>query len=331
MFKGLLIEKDNEDYSVRLTELADEQLPEGDVTVRISHSTINYKDALAITGKGPIVRCFPMVPGIDFVGVVEQSNHRDFVPGDSVILNGWGAGESHWGGLAQKARVHGDWLIPLPANISPRNAMALGTAGFTAMLCILAILRHGLKPEDGAIAVTGATGGVGSVAILVLSKLGYKVTALTGKLTETDYLLNLGATEIIDRSTLGPNKPLLKERWAGVIDVLGGNTLANLCASTKYRGIVTACGLAESMELPATVAPFIFRGITLVGIDSVRCSKAHRLEAWARLSESIDMHKLKDLITEIKPEDAPHYCKLLIDGVFKGRIVVNMDMRVQKI
>ncbi|MDR5172850.1 oxidoreductase [Methylobacillus flagellatus] len=325
MFKGLLIEKINEEYSVRLTELDDAQLLNGDVTVRVSHSTINYKDALAITGKGSIVRSFPMVPGIDFAGVVEQSNHPDFVPGDNVILNGWGVGESHWGGLAQKARVKGDWLIPLPANISSRDAMALGTAGYTAMLCILAILRHGVRPEDGEIAVTGATGGVGSVAISALSQLGYKVAAITGKSTGTDYLLNLGANEVLDRSSLGPNKPLLKERWVGVIDVLGGNTLANLCASTKYQGIVTACGLAESMELPATVAPFILRGITLVGIDSVRCPKEHRLEAWAKLSEYIDSSKLQAIITEIKVEDAPHYSKLLMDGVFKGRIVVNMD------
>jgi len=324
MFKSLLIEKIDEEYSVRVTELADDQLPEGDVTVRISHSTLNYKDALAITGIGPVVRNFPMVPGIDFAGVVEHSSHPEFKAGDNVILNGWGVGESHWGGLAQKARVKGDWLIKLPDNLSPRDAMAIGTAGYTAMLCVLALLRHGLKPSDGEIAVTGATGGVGSVAILLLKHLGYSVTAITGKLSESNYLLNLGAHEVLDRAIYAsPTKPLLKERWAGVIDVLGGNTLASLCASTKYGGIVTACGLAESIELPSSVAPFILRGITLVGIDSVHCPKATRLAAWSRLSEQVNLDKLRSMVSEITLEEVPHFSKLILSGDLKGRIIVD--------
>lgn len=324
MFKSLLIEKIDEEYSVRVTELADDQLPEGDVTVRISHSTLNYKDALAITGIGPVVRNFPMVPGIDFAGVVEHSSHPEFKAGDNVILNGWGVGESHWGGLAQKARVKGDWLIKLPNNLSPRDAMAIGTAGYTAMLCVLALLRHGLKPSDGEIAVTGATGGVGSVAILLLKHLGYSVTAITGKLSESNYLLNLGAHEVLDRAIYAsPTKPLLKERWAGVIDVLGGNTLASLCASTKYGGIVTACGLAESIELPSSVAPFILRGITLVGIDSVHCPKATRLAAWSRLSEQVNLDKLRSMVSEITLEEVPHFSKLILSGDLKGRIIVD--------
>jgi acrylyl-CoA reductase (NADPH) len=324
MFKSLLIEKIDEEYSVRVTELADDQLPEGDVTVRISHSTLNYKDALAITGIGPVVRNFPMVPGIDFAGVVEHSSHPEFKAGDNVILNGWGVGESHWGGLAQKARVKGDWLIKLPDNLSPRDAMAIGTAGYTAMLCVLALLRHGLKSSDGEIAVTGATGGVGSVAILLLKHLGYSVTAITGKLSESNYLLNLGAHEVLDRAIYAsPTKPLLKERWAGVIDVLGGNTLASLCASTKYGGIVTACGLAESIELPSSVAPFILRGITLVGIDSVHCPKATRLAAWSRLSEQVNLDKLRSMVSEITLEEVPHFSKLILSGDLKGRIIVD--------
>lgn len=326
MFKGLLVDKVNEQYSVKVAELDDNHLPEGDVTVRIFYSTINYKDALAITGKGPIVRSFPMTPGIDFSGVVEDSNHPEFKAGDKVILNGWGVGESHSGGLAQKARVNGDWLIPLPDNLTLKDAMALGTAGYTAMLCVLALLRHGLKPSDGEIAVTGATGGVGSVAILILKELGYKAVAITGKLSETDYLLDLGAHEVIDRALYAsPAKPLLKERWAGVIDVLGGNTLASLCASTKYHGVVTACGLAESMDLPASVAPFILRGVTLVGVDSVKCPKETRLEAWAMLSEKINLSKLNTVISEIKLEDAINYSKLLLSGTFKGRIIVDLS------
>ncbi|WP_245835126.1 MDR family oxidoreductase [Methylobacillus rhizosphaerae] len=319
-----MIEKSDTKYSTTLKELDEAQLPEGDVTVKVSYSTINYKDALAITGKGPIVRNFPMIPGIDFVGVVEQSSHPDFKVGDNVILNGWGVGETHWGGLAQLARVNGDWLIPLPPTLSPKHAMTLGTAGYTAMLCIQALLQHGLKPEDGEIAVTGATGGVGSVATLILSQLGFQVVAITSSLVESDYLKSLGATEVMDKALLPPpSKPLLKERWAAAIDVLGGKTLSSLCSSTRYQGIVAACGLAESIDLPITVAPFILRGVTLAGIDSVRRSKADRIIAWERLAKLADSARLEALTTEISLEDVPRYCDQLLNNQFRGRFVVN--------
>jgi acrylyl-CoA reductase (NADPH) len=272
MFKGILIEKDEAGYRAALTDLEEAQLPEGDVTVQVSHSTLNYKDALAITGKGPVVRTFPMVPGIDLAGTVAHSTHPDYAAGDAVILNGWGVGETHWGGLAQKARVNGNWLVPLPAPFTPQQAMAIGTAGYTAMLCVLALERNGVTPAHGEILVTGAAGGVGSVATAVLTRLGYRVVAVSGRPAETGYLKQLGAVEVLDRATFAtPGKPLGKERWAGAVDVVGSHTLANVCATTKYRGVVTACGLAGGMDFPATVAPFILRGVTLVGIDSVMC------------------------------------------------------------
>lgn len=296
MFKGILIEKDESGYRAAIKEIDEPRLPEGNVTVRVSHSTLNYKDGLAITGKGPVVRKFPMVPGIDLAGTVEESSHPEYKAGDRVLLNGWGVGETHWGGLAQKARLNGDWLIPLPATFSPQQAMAIGTAGYTAMLCVLALERHGVKPTDGEILVTGAAGGVGSVALAILSKLGYSAVAVTGRPQDSDYLKSLGAVEVIERSQFSsPGKPLGKERWAGAVDVVGSHVLANVCATTRYRGVVTACGLAAGMDFPASVAPFILRGVTLVGIDSVMCPRVDRLEAWKRLGSDLDVAKLEGI------------------------------------
>ncbi|HAU57796.1 MAG TPA: alcohol dehydrogenase [Comamonadaceae bacterium] len=325
MFKGILIEKDDAGYRAAVRDIDDAQLPTGDVTVRVSHSTLNYKDALAITGKGPVVRKFPMVPGIDLVGTVESSTHPDHRPGNAVLLNGWGVGEVHWGGLAQKARLHGDWLIPLPPAIAPRQAMAIGTAGYTAMLCVLALEKHGVKPADGEILVTGAAGGVGSVAIAILAKLGYTVVAATGRTQDADYLRQLGAAEVLDRSQFtSPGKPLGKERWAGAVDVVGSHVLANVCATTKYRGVVTACGLAGGMDLPATVAPFILRGVTLVGIDSVMCPRAERLQAWQRLGTDLDMDKLGTISHEVGLAEAIPLASRLLNGEVRGRIVVDV-------
>ncbi len=293
MFQGIVIDKDETGQHARLHTLDDAQLPAGNVTIRVGYSTLNYKDGLAITGKSPVVRRFPMVPGIDLVGEVEASTHADYRPGDQVVLNGWGVGETHWGGLAQKARVDGDWLVPLPAAFSPQQAMAIGTAGYTAMLCVMALERHGVRPDDGEIVVTGAAGGVGSVATAILAQLGYRVVAVTGRPADADYLRQLGAADILDRASFStPGKPLGKERWAGAVDVAGSHVLANVCATTRYRGVVTACGLAAGMDFPATVAPFILRGVTLVGIDSVMCPRAERLEAWRRLASDLDVEKL---------------------------------------
>ncbi len=326
MFKGILIEKDDAGYRANLKDIDEAQLPEGDVTVRVSHSTLNYKDGLAITGKGPVVRRFPMVPGIDLVGTVESSTHADYQPGDSVLLNGWGVGEGHWGGLAQKARLKGDWLVPLPKQFSPQQAMAIGTAGYTAMLCVLALERHGVKPEHGEIVVSGAAGGVGSVATAVLSKLGYTVVAVSGRSEETDYLKRLGASEVLNRADFSsPGKPLGKERWAGAVDVVGSHTLANICATTKYRGVVTACGLAGGMDFPATVAPFILRGVTLAGIDSVMCPRPDRLEAWRRLGSDLDISKLEMISNEISLAEAIPYAFKLINGEIRGRVIVDVN------
>ncbi|MFZ5583093.1 MDR family oxidoreductase [Azospira oryzae] len=326
MFKGILIEKDDAGYRASLKDIDEAQLPEGDVTVRVSHSTLNYKDGLAITGKGPVVRRFPMVPGIDLVGTVESSTHADYQPGDSVLLNGWGVGEGHWGGLAQKARLKGDWLVPLPKQFSPQQAMAIGTAGYTAMLCVLALERHGVKPEHGEIVVSGAAGGVGSVATAVLAKLGYTVVAVSGRSEETDYLKRLGASEVLNRADFSsPGKPLGKERWAGAVDVVGSHTLANICATTKYRGVVTACGLAGGMDFPATVAPFILRGVTLAGIDSVMCPRPDRLEAWRRLGTDLDVSKLEMISTEISLDEAIPTALKLINGEVRGRVIVDVN------
>lgn len=326
MFKGILIEKDESGYRAAVKEIDEAQLPAGDVTVCVSHSTLNYKDGLAITGKGPVVRKFPMVPGIDLVGVVEESSHAQYKAGDRVLLNGWGVGEVHWGGLAQKARLHGDWLIPLPAGFTPQQAMAIGTAGYTAMLCVLALERHGVKPTDGEILVTGAAGGVGSVAVAVLAKLGYSVVAVTGRPQDGEYLKDLGAAEVLERSQFSaPGKPLGKERWAGAVDVAGSHVLANVCATTKYRGVVTACGLAAGMDLPATVAPFILRGVTLAGIDSVMCPRPDRLQAWQRLETDLDIAKLGNISQEVGLGEAIPLASKLLNGQVRGRIVVDVN------
>jgi acrylyl-CoA reductase (NADPH) len=327
MFKGIMIDKDGADgYRVRLQDIEEAALPPAEVTVRVLYSTLNYKDALAITGKGPVVRRFPMVPGIDFVGTVEQSDDVRYRVGDQVILNGWGVGETHWGGLAQKARVKADWLVPLPAAISPRRAMAIGTAGYTAMLCIMALQDHGVTPDKGSIVVTGAAGGVGSIAIALLSRLGYRVEAVTGRAQESDFLRSLGAAEILPRDEFtSAGKPLGKERWAGAVDVVGSQVLANVCAGMRYGGVVTACGLAGGMDFPVTVAPFILRGVTLAGVDSVMCPYQRRLEAWRQLAEHLDLEKLDQLTAEISLQEALTTAPLLLQGKVRGRLVVDVN------
>lgn len=327
MFKAVLIEKDDAGYRASVQTLDDAALPEGNVSVRVSHSTLNYKDALAITGQGPVVRKFPMVPGIDLVGVVEASQHPDYQPGDAVLLNGWGVGESHWGGLAQQARLNGDWLIPLPAGFTAQQAMAIGTAGYTAMLCVMTLERYGVQPKDGEVLVTGAAGGVGSVAVALLSQLGYRVTAMTGRLQDADYLRALGAAEVIERGQYAePGKPLGKERWAGAVDVAGGHVLANVCASMQYQGVVTACGLAAGMALPATVAPFILRGVTLAGVDSVMRPRADRLVAWQRLTQELSLDKLALIGSqEVGLDEAIGLAARLLKGEVRGRVVVDVN------
>lgn len=326
MFDAILIEKDEAGYRARNTRLDEAQLPEGDVTVRVAYSTLNYKDGLAISGKIPVVRHFPMVPGIDLVGTVEASSHPDYQVGDSVLLNGWGVGETHWGGLAQKARLNGDWLIPLPAAFSPRQAMAIGTAGYTAMLCLIALERYGLKPGQGDVLVTGANGGVGSFAIALLARLGYRVVAATGRTSEADYLKGLGAAEIIDRSELSePGRPLGKERWVAAIDSVGSHTLANVCAGLHADGAVAACGLAQGMDFPATVAPFILRGVSLLGINSVTRPRAERVEAWDRLARDLDIAQLDAITREIGLGEAIAVAGDLLAGKVRGRVVVNVD------
>ncbi len=326
MFKAILIEKDEAGYRARLAELDEAALPAGDVTVRVAYSTLNYKDGLAITGKGPVVRRFPMVPGIDLAGTVEASSHAGVNAGDAVVLNGWGVGEGHWGGLAQRARLQGDWLVPLPAAFSPRQAMAIGTAGYTAKLGVMALERHGVAPEHGEVLVTGANGGVGSVAVAILAQLGYTVVASTGRPQETDFLKALGAAEVIDRAQFAaPGKPLAKERWAGAIDTVGSHTLANVCASMRYRGTVAACGLAQGMDFPASVAPFILRGVTLAGIDSVMAPRAERLEAWQRLARDLDVAKLELITSEIGLGEVIDTAHRLLDGKVRGRVVVDVN------
>lgn len=326
MFNGVVIERDEAGYRATVKPIELPVLEAGDVVVRVEHSTLNYKDGLAITGKGPVVRKFPMVPGIDFAGVVEASNSPDFKPGDPVVLNGWGVGETHWGGLAQRAQVKGNWLVPLPPSFSSVVAMAIGTAGYTAMLCVIALERHGVTPDRGEVIVTGASGGVGSVAIALLSKLGYRVVAVTGRPQEAEYLRSLGAHEIMDRSELSePGKPLGKERWAGAIDTVGGRVLANVCAGMRYRGVVAACGLAGGMDFPATVAPFILRGVSLVGIDSVMCPRPERLLAWRRLEQDLDIAKLGRMTTLIGLSEAIDGANSLLDGKLHGRVVVDVN------
>ncbi|HKT92540.1 MAG TPA: MDR family oxidoreductase [Paraburkholderia sp.] len=326
MFKAILIDKESGSYETRIAALDDARLPEGDVLVDVGYSTLNYKDGLAITGKGPVVRSFPMVPGIDFAGTVMHSANPAYAVGDVVVLNGWGVGEQHWGGLAQKARVKGDWLIPLPQGFTPRQTMAVGTAGYTAMLCILALERHGITPAHGDVLVTGASGGVGSFAIALLTRRGYRVVASTGRPQEAEYLKQLGAVEVIDRATLSePGRPLQKERWAAAIDSVGGHTLANVCASLRADGAVAACGLAQGMDLPATVAPFILRGVSLLGINSVTRPFAQRQEAWHALGETLDLKQLDTITHEIGLAEAIPAAGELLAGRVRGRLVVDVN------
>jgi acrylyl-CoA reductase (NADPH) len=324
-FKALVLTKGDKAPLANWSELGEADLMDGDVTVRISHSTINYKDGLAITGKAPVVRRWPMIPGIDFAGTVAQSGHAGFKPGDAVILNGWGVGETHLGGYAQLARVKGDWLVKKPAVFTPAQTMAIGTAGYTAMLCVLALEKHDVTPTSGPVLVTGAAGGVGSVAVALLSKLGYQVTASTGRTEEEGYLKSLGASEIINRSELsGTPRALGKERWAGVVDAVGSATLANAISTTKYGGCVAACGLAQGMDLPASVAPFILRGVTLAGIDSVMAPLQKRSEAWARLASDLDRAKL-DAMTVTRPlEDVLGLAPDILAGKVRGRVVLEV-------
>lgn len=325
-YQALLIEKDAGGYRASIQSLDEDNLPEGDVTVRVDYSTINFKDGLAITGKSPVVRKFPLVAGIDFAGTVQSSSHAAWKPGDQVVLNGWGVGETHSGGLAQRARVKGDWLVALPAGLSTRQAMAIGTAGYTAMLCVMALQGHGIKPGDGDILVTGANGGVGSVAIALLGRLGYRAIASTGRLHEADALKALGAAEVIDRAELSaPGKPLAKERWVGAVDTVGSHTLANVCAGTKYRGAVAACGLAQGMDFPASVAPFILRGVSLYGIDSVMAPKALREQAWARLAKGLDLAKLDSMVSEVPLSGAIAAGADILAGKVRGRLVVDVN------
>jgi acrylyl-CoA reductase (NADPH) len=330
MFRAIHLEQNaDKSTAAAVKSLDDAALPvfaaQG-VTVDVAYSTINFKDGLAITGRSPVVRKWPMVPGIDFAGTVAASDDPAWRPGDAVVLNGWGVGESHWGGLAQKARVHGDWLVRLPATLSAFEAMALGTAGYTAMLCVLGLERQGVKPGDGEILVTGATGGVGSVAVSLLHRLGWRVVAATGKADEAAYLQGLGATEVIDRATLSaPGKPLQKERWAGVVDTVGSHTLANACASTRYGGVVTACGLAQGMDLPVTVAPFILRGVSLIGIDSVMAPRALREAAWARLASDLDRGALQSIARRITLAEALQAAPQILAGGVRGRLVVDVN------
>jgi len=324
-FKAIRIDKAQAGQTLAFVDFDEKDLMDGDVTVRISHSTVNYKDGLALTGKAPIARRFPMIPGIDFAGRVESSGHPDFAPGDRVLATGWGLGETHLGGYAEKARVKADWLVPLPPGLNESQAMAIGTAGFTAMLSLMALERFGLTPAQGPILVTGAAGGVGSMAIALLAKRGWHIIASTGRLLETDYLRDLGAAEIIERTELSkPGRPLGKERWAAAIDSVGSHTLANVLAQTRYGGAVAACGLAQGMDLPASVAPFILRGVALLGIDSVMCPRPQRVAAWKRLAEDIAGDKLAAMTRTIAFADVPATGAAIIAGEIRGRVVVDV-------
>jgi acrylyl-CoA reductase (NADPH) len=324
-FKAIVVDRSDAGQTVALTEFDEKNLMDGDVTVRVEYSTVNYKDGLAVTGKAPVVRRFPMIAGVDFSGTVESSTHPAWKPGDKVILNGWGLGETHLGAYAEKARVKGDWLVRLPQGISARDAMAIGTAGYTAMLSVMALERAGIDPKRGPIIVTGAAGGVGSVAVALLAKLGYAVAASTGRPEEADYLKGLGATEIIERKELsGPARPLGKERWAGGIDAVGSTTLANVLSMTRYGGAVAACGLAGGMDLPTSVAPFILRGVSLLGIDSVMCPLPLRQEAWQRLETDLDAAKIAAMVSEIGLGDVIAAGRRIVEGKVRGRIVVKI-------
>ena len=324
-FKAVVIDKGESGQTVKLADFDETELMPGDVTVRVAWSTVNYKDGLAITGKAPVVRRFPMIAGVDFSGTVIASSHPQWKPGDQVILNGWGLGETHLGAYAELARVKGDWLVPLPQGMSARDAMAIGTAGYTAMLAAMALERHCLTPQRGPMVVTGAAGGVGSVAVAILAKLGNQVTASTGRPEEADYLTDLGAAEIIERKELsGAPRPLAKERWAGGIDSVGSTTLANILSMTRYGGAVAACGLAGGMDLPTSVAPFILRGVSLLGIDSVMCPLPMRQAAWARLDTDLNRSKLAAMTTEIGLSDVIEAGRQIVDGKIRGRIVVRI-------
>lgn len=323
MFQALQLTDKN---TIALTDLDESALPEGDVTVAVSYSTINYKDALAVTGSAPIAKSYPMVPGIDFSGVVTASDNADFAVGDSVVLNGWGVGEKHWGGFAQTARVKGKWLIKLPAGLSDADAMRIGTAGYTAMLCCNALRDQGVTPESGPIIVSGATGGVGSIAVNILAKRGYEVHALSGKADQNDYLTGLGAKAVIDRAEYAEKaRPLGQQIWAGAVDVAGSHTLANIIANTQYGGVVTACGLAQGMDLPSSVAPFILRGVSLVGVDSVYCPVAKRQAAWTDLANEMDISQLSDIAHTIGLADIEDAAKALMAGTVTGRYLVDVQ------
>jgi len=324
-FKAIRIDKDDQGYRAGIADFDEQDLMPGDVTVRVTHSTVNYKDGLAITGKSPVVRKFPMIPGVDFAGIVEASSDPQFVPGDAVVVNGWGLGETHYGGYAQMARVKGDWLVHLPKSLSAAQAMAIGTAGYTAMLCLLALEKHGLAPAQGPAVVTGAAGGVGSVAVALLSGAGWHIIASTGRASEADYLKSLGAAEIIARNELSSQgRPLGPERWIAGIDSVGSYTLANLLAQTKRGGAIAACGLAQGMDLPATVAPFILRNVALLGIDSVMAPKPLRIAAWDRLSRDLDLGKLDRMTKRISFEEVPATAAAILEGKIRGRIVVDI-------
>lgn len=324
-FRAVVIDKSDSGQTVELRDFDEADLMDGDVTVRVSHSTLNYKDGLALTGKAPVVRRFPMIPGVDLVGTVEASSNPEFKAGDAVVLNGWGLGETHLGAYAQKARVRGDWLIPLPKGLSAEQAMAIGTAGYTAMLALMALERYGLRPDRGPAIVTGAAGGVGSVAVALLARAGWHVIASTGRPEEADYLKGLGAADIIERSELsGPVRPLAKERWAAGIDSVGSTTLANVLSMTRYHGAIAACGLAGGMDLPSTVAPFILRGVSLLGIDSVMAPKPLRLEAWNRLAQELDLAKLAAMTSTIPLDQVQEAGRKIVEGKIRGRVVVEI-------
>jgi len=326
-FQAYQINKTETGQTCELTQLGDADLMDGDVTVKVEYSTLNYKDGLALTGKSSVVRTFPLTPGVDFAGTVLNSEHANFSAGDQVVLNGFGVGEVHSGGFAQKARVNGDWLVQLPDGLNTRQAMAIGTAGYTSMLCVIALENHGIRPDDGDILVTGAAGGVGSVAVAIMNKLGYRVVATTGRMEEKDYLSRLGAADVLDRADFAAKaRPLYKELWAGAIDVAGGNTLANVLSQIKYGGAVAACGLAESIELPTSVAPFILRGITLYGVDSVRVSLDKRVHAWGRLAQDLDLKLLEELSFDLDFADLPQAAEDILAGKIRGRAIVKIPV-----
>ena len=326
MFNAIVIDKNDDGQHASVQQLDEAQLPDGNVTIDVAFSTLNYKDGLAITGRSPVVRKFPMIPGIDLAGTVRKSSHADWQAGDVVVLNGWGVGEAHWGGLAQVARLNGDWLVPLSAAFTARQAMAIGTAGYTAALCVDALVAAGVTPDQGEVLVTGATGGVGSVAVALLKKLGFSVAGSTGKAAEADYLTQLGADTIIDRAELSaPGRAMTKERWAGVVDSVGSHTLANACAATRYGGAVAACGLAQGADFPATVMPFILRGVRLLGVDSVMAPMASRMAAWQRLANDLDPALLDTIATEIALGEVIAAAADLLDGKVRGRVVVAVN------